>query len=160
MDYDKEMRDLGFDVESALEYSTQGKIEEWVHKYCTTGSWANYGLSDGLKLIKRWWNGPLEVNLSELKRKVGPEEGMDYEVSEKYWKGRISLMAESLNDLFALPPLIAEYRNGDLSLADGNTRCGTMEYLGWKKCWVIIWYNSEEDYIEHSKYLKERGILA
>lgn len=155
MDYDKEMKDFGFDVKSAMQYSEQGKIEEWVHKYCTTGNWANHGLSEGLNKTKRWWNGPLEIELSKLKRKVGPEKGMDYEVSDEYWNSRIALMSDSFNDPNTIPPLIATYENGKLFIADGNTRCGTMQHLGWEKFWVIIWYNSENDYIEHSKILKK-----
>lgn len=160
IDLDKEMKELGFDVSSALEFSKKGRIEEWVHKYCTAGSWDNPELSKGLKLIKRWWNGPVEIEISGIKRSVGPEPGKNYEVSEEYWTKRIALMSESFNDPLTIPPLIVEYKHGELHLADGNTRCGTMEYLGWKKFWVIIWYNSEKDHVDHSKYLKDRGVLC
>ena len=23
---------------------------------------------------------------------------------------------------------------------------GAMEFLGWPKCWVIVWFNTEEDF--------------
>ena len=159
-DIDNEIIELGLDVRSALEYSKEDRIEEWVHKYCTTGKWANHGLSKGLKLIKRWWNGPLEIDILSLVRKVGPEQDRSYQVTKEYWDNRISMMSGSFKDLLSIPPLIAEYVEGELKLADGNTRCGTMEYLGWNKCWVIIWYNSEKDFIEHSKFLKQSGILS
>jgi hypothetical protein len=52
--------------------------------------------------------------------------------------------------------LIAEYRAGELSIRDGNTRYGAMRLLGWTDCWVIVWYNSESDYHQHSEFLFKR----
>ena len=64
-----------------------------------------------------------------------------------------SRMAAGYTDVLALPPMIVEYRDGELSVRDGNTRLGAMELLGWKTCWVVIWYNSEADYRKHSATL-------
>jgi hypothetical protein len=44
-----------------------------------------------------------------------------------------------------VPPLIAEYRAGTLSLRDGNHRHEAMRRKGWPACWVIVWYNSQAD---------------
>jgi hypothetical protein len=76
---------------------------------------------------------------------------MEYQVDPAPWQARTGRMAASFTDLLALPPLIIEYRAGELSVRDGNTRCGAMRVLGWLRCWAIIWYNSEEDYRLHGE---------
>jgi hypothetical protein len=155
---EEEIRLLEFDTRSVQRYAREGKLEEWVHKYLMAGKWANPGLSEGLKLQKRWWNGPVEVNLTDLSRAVGPEPGMEYLVSSEYWDDRISKMAKSMTNPLSIPPLIVQYRSGALSVRDGNTRCGVMDLLRWPKCWVIIWYDTESDYQQHNALLFGSGI--
>jgi hypothetical protein len=148
-----EIREQGFDAGSAQRYAREGGIEEWVHRYCNAGPWANPGLSQGLKLQRRWWDGPVEMKLTDLHRAVGPEPGMEYSVDADNWAAWTSAMAASMESLSSIPPLIAEYRDGVLSLRDGNTRHGAMSRLGWETCWVIVWYNAEEDYRRHGETL-------
>jgi hypothetical protein len=144
------MRALEFDTLSAQRYAREGRIEEWVHRYLTSGGWANPGFSEGLKKEKRWWVGPVEVELAALSRAVGTEPEREYQVDEEYWHWVTSRLAQTLTDPMSLPPLIVEYRDGVLSVRDGNTRHGAMRLKGWSKCWVIIWYNSERDYQQHT----------
>jgi len=152
---EEEIRLLELDTHSAQKWAKEGKIEAWVHKYLFSGRGgkSNPEFSKGLKREKRWWNGPIERDLSELSPAVGTELGMEYVVDKDEWHTRTSKLAGTFSNLLALPPLIAEYRNGELSIRDGNTRYGAMRLLGWATCWVIIWYNSEGDYDEHSKIL-------
>ena len=152
---EEEIRLLEFDIGSVQSYARKGKLEIWVHRYLLAGKWANPALSAGLKLQKRWWNGPVEVNLTDLSRAVGPEAGMEYQVENDNWVERTGNMAESLRDPLAIPPLIVEYRSGKLSIRDGNTRHGAMSLLGWSKCWVVIWYNTESDFNGHNALLLE-----
>ena len=148
-----DIRRLEFDTRSAQRAAREGQIEAWVHRYLTAGTWANPAFSKGLKMEQRWWNGPVEVSIASLARCVGPEAGMEYPVTREYWHGRTREMAETMTDPLAIPPLIVEYRGGELNVRDGNTRLGAMEFLGWPKCWVIIWYNIEEDFRQHSLVL-------
>jgi hypothetical protein len=150
-----EIRLLEFDTGAAIQAARDGKIEQWVHRYLCTGKWANPAFSDGLKLEKRWWYGPVEVPLAALTRVVGPEPGMQYPVTAEYWENHTRRMAETLTTPLALPPLIVEYRRGQLSVCDGNTRHGAMSRLGWPACWVIFWYTAEADYRAHSASLCE-----
>jgi len=145
-----EIRRLGFDTRSAQQAAQEGKIEDWVHRYLTSGTWANPAFSQGLKREKRWWHGPVAVDIARLTRCVGPEPGMEYSVTEEYWEGRTRQMAETMTDPLAIPPLIVDYHAGELSVRDGNTRLGAMERLGWPKCWVIIWYNTENEYFKYT----------
>ena len=153
MTYPSENQLRQFNVAAAQQYAREGKIEEWVHIYLNADDWANVPFSEGLKLQQRWWNGPVEMPLSELVRAVGIEANREYCVPESYWSERTTTLAETLTDPLAVPPLIVEYRQGELSVRDGNTRLGAMESLGWSSFWVIIWYNSKADFQKHSAEL-------
>ena len=146
-----EIRRLEFDSLSAVKWAEEGKVEEWVHKYLLSGlgGKSNPEFSAGLKREKRWWNGPILLNLNDLSPAVGTEPGMENVVDKDHWDAWTSNLAESLSNPGSLPPLIVEYRAGELSIRDGNTRYGAMRLLGWTTCWVIIWYNSESDYCQH-----------
>jgi hypothetical protein len=78
---------------------------------------------------------------------------MEYVVGRQGWQVRIGKLADLFSSPLSIPPLIAEYRAGALSLRDGNTRYGAMQLLGWRACWAIVWYNTEDDYDRHSKIL-------
>jgi hypothetical protein len=148
-----------FDLSTAIALGRTGQIEEWVHTYLNAGDWANPGLSNGLKLQQRWWIGPIEMDLSQLVRCVGPEPGMEYPVDAQHWEELTGKMAESMTDPLRVPPLIAEYRSGELSVRDGNTRHGAFARKGWSTAWVIIWYNRETDYLTHRAHLIETNHL-
>jgi len=93
------------------------------------------------------------MNLADLSPAVGTERGMEYVVEKDHWSVRTSRLAETITDPLSLPPLIVEYRAGELSVRDGNTRYGAMKLLGWPRCWVIIWYNNWRDFHQHNQAL-------
>jgi len=152
---EEEIRCLELDTCSAIKRARDGKIEEWVHSYLLNGKGGrtNPEFSEGLKREKRWWNGPVELNLTDLSPAVGTDPGLEYVVDKDYWFARTGTMAQSFSTPLSLPPLIVEYRDGWLSVRDGNTRYAAMGLLGWTTCWVIIWYNSESDYRQHNEIL-------
>ncbi len=152
---EEEIKLLELDTLSAQKWAKEGKVEQWVHKYLLSGrgGQTNPEFSVGLKREKRWWNGPVEMNLDNLSPAVGPDPGMEYVVDREYWNTWTSNLAKSFSTPDSLPPLIVEYRDGLLSIRDGNTRCGAMKLLGWTACWVIIWYNTESDYLRHNEIL-------
>lgn len=152
------IRLLELDSLSAQKWARDGKIEAWVHKYLLSGvgGATNPQFSEGLKREKRWWNGPLELPLAGLFPAVGPEPGMEYVVDRDGWLARTRKLADSFSSPLSLPPLIVEYRTGVLSVRDGNTRYGAMQLLGWQACWVVVWYNTRDDYDGHNKILLGR----
>src|SRR5882762_6247046 len=109
-----------FDLETCAEKAETGNLQEWVLDYLSSGYWANPGLRDGLLLQKRYWIGPLSMELSKLDRCCGPETGMTYHVPGDVWKERIESIALSLVDVKSLPPLIAEWRERHLIVRDGS----------------------------------------
>jgi len=138
---------MEFTVSTAIEYARSGQIETWIQAYLTSGDWANLGLANGLRLQPRWWIGPVSVDISDLSRACGPEPWMEYRVLSEQWELRITGFMHSIPNLMNVPPLIIEYRSGSLSIRDGNHRHEAMRRKGWPKCWVIIWHNSEEDFL-------------
>lgn len=135
-----------FNLESCRESAQTGKLQEWVLDYLASGYWANLGLRDGLLPQKRYWIGPVSIELSILERCCGPEDGMIYHVPTDVWKERIETIALGLVDVQSLPPLIVEWREGHLIVRDGSHRHGAMSLKGWTACFAVIWCNSEEDY--------------
>lgn len=152
---EEEIMNLELDTISAQKWAREGKTEEWVHKYLLSGRGgkSNPEFSEGLKREKRWWNGPVELSLTDLSPAVGAEPRMEYVVDKDMWYARTSNLANTFTNRLSLPPLIAEYRGGELSVRDGNTRYGAMKLLGWPTCWVLIWYNAECDYHQHNEVL-------
>lgn len=144
---------MEYNLISAQEAAVKGELEAWVHAYLVGGSWLNPGLSAGLKLQQRWWRGPLELPLSVLQRAGGPEVAMEYRLDATSWAARTAVMAYTFTDLKFLPPLIVEYRQGHLSVRDGNHRHEAIRLKGWATAWVVIWYNSYEDFLEHAECL-------
>lgn len=130
----------------AQEYAEQGNIEAWIHDYLQNEG-NNVPLSDGLKLRKRYWLGPLEVKLTNLKRIVGPEPHNEYVESEENWNRRIEAIALRLQQGWDMPPLIIENQGGVLSVRDGNHRMGALEKLDRKSCPVLIWDDAGVEHI-------------
>lgn len=154
---EEKIQQLDLNTLSAQKWAKEGQVEAWVHKYLTsgTGGETNAAFSDSLKRAKRWWNGPIKLNLDDLAPAVGTDSKMEYVVDAASWQAWTTRLADSFSNPLMLPPLIIEYRAGELSIRDGNTRYGAMQHLGWRHCWVIIWYNSADDYDEHNRTLFE-----
>ncbi|CAN7750187.1 ParB N-terminal domain-containing protein [Paenibacillus sp. LjRoot56] len=108
------------------------------------GEGDNVGLSEGLKMQKRYYLGPLEVEINRLDRVVGPEQHMEYVENEDWWNYNINQICERIEGGWDMPPLIAENRNGIFSIRDGNHRLGALEILKKEKYFVIIWDNNLE----------------
>jgi len=135
---------MQFNLKTAQAYASDDILEEWIHAYLTTGEWANPDFSDGLKLQKRWWVGPVEVSLEILTRCCGPEPEMAYRMNPVDWDRRVTKIADNLVDVTQLPPLIIEYQASTLRIADGNHRHEAIRRKGWSRCWVLIWYDDHK----------------
>ena len=132
-------------LESSISFGREGRIEEWVHDFLSNEG-NNMPLLEGLKKQKRFWHGPIEIKLNQLRRTAGPEPEMPYRsISEQAWNNKISSIQEHHKRGGSLPPLIAEYVNGELMLRDGNHRHGALAKQERDSYWTIIWFNSEAD---------------
>ena len=132
-----------------MEFASKNDIETWVHLFLN-GEGDNVVMSNDLKLKKRYWLGPIEIETSFLDRVVGPEPDLEYVEDEKWWNHNINQISERLNAGWDMPPLIAENRNGALSVRDGNHRLGALQKLNIDKCFLIIWDDNGEDNISQA----------
>ena len=138
-----------FTLSAAQQHARDGKLEEWIHHYLTTGAWANSALSDGLKLQKRWWIGPTRMPLTALTRCCGPEPTMEFVQPVDRWEQRVTHIADGLNRVEDLPPLIVQYHADAYNIRDGNHRHEAMRRKDWMHCWVLIWFDNVETWQAH-----------
>lgn len=147
-----------FSVGEAQKYANKGLLEEWVHEFLMTAG-KNPEFSEGLKLQKRYWTGPLEMDLDRIERCCGPEESMEYRVDAGCFRSYVDEMAKSLNKGWESPPLLVQYVGGRLSVRDGNHRYEALKKCGIKRYWVILWFADLDDYKQGVVYFKnEFGI--
>jgi hypothetical protein len=132
-------------LKSAIEYSRQNKLEEWVHLYLL-GEGDNKGFSDGLKLDKRHFTEPKLMNLDLFARCYGPEPGLKHSIREDdkeqikwFWYNIGGIAQRYKAGNWDMPPLIIEDHNGTYELSDGNHRYEALKMLGIKEYWVILW---------------------
>ncbi|MBK1812736.1 ParB N-terminal domain-containing protein [Clostridium sp. YIM B02505] len=138
------MNDMIFTVEEAIEFSKEGRIEDWVHLFLNSVG-DNVPFSVGLKLEKRYWTGPLLISLDKLRRCCGPEANMEYFNPSEEWEVEINKFRRLIKDGWNMPPLIAQHEGKDLKVNDGNHRMEAMKREGIEKCWVIIWNTHYQD---------------
>jgi hypothetical protein len=137
---------VDYNVASAREHALQGKLDEWIDSYLNEAAWANHGLSNIIRHQKPLWVGPIEVELTQLIRCCGPEEGIHYQKDPDEWEQSIIDIVNTLNDPRDLPPLIVRFAHGVYGIPDGNHRHEAIRRKGWKTAWVIIWCDRDEKF--------------
>lgn len=143
-------------LSSAQDYAKNGKIEDWVHSYLLSDV-NNIELSDGLKLLERFFLGPIKMPLSLFSRCCGPEENMKWKVNAEWFEKHVARLENVIKIENDLPPLIAHYIDEGFELNDGNHRLEAYSRLGIKEIYVIIWITEKHEYelflSKHSEYL-------
>jgi hypothetical protein len=137
-----------FTSTSAIQYSKNGKLEEWIHLFLNNEG-NNLGFSKGLKLEKRYYIHPEYLPLSLFSRCCGPENGMKYAVSIEDFEKKIANITNRINNGWDIPPLIVNYSNGIYELNDGNHRYEALIRSGYKYWYAIIWITENLDYLEY-----------
>lgn len=129
---------------TAQAFANVGRIEEWIHIYlCSDGH--NKAFSDGLKLDKRFFLGPLRMPLNMFKRCCGPEETMKWQVDAVSFDRHVTTLTKAILAHTNLPPLIIQYTSDGFTLTDGNHRWEAYNRLGITEAAVIIWGTGQSD---------------
>lgn len=141
-------------TESAMEFASAGRLEEWVHTYLTSDG-RNKPFSDGLKLLHRYYLGPMPMQISLFSRCCGPEDGMKYQVHPAGFESRVSGIMEAMQNGIDIPPMIIHcFLENDapvFELTDGNHRHEACTRLGITEFPVIIWITEEAGYCRFLK---------
>lgn len=138
------MENLLFNVEEAIEFSKEGRIEEWVHIFLNSVG-NNIPFSQGLKLQERYWLGPILIDLNRINRCCGPEEDIKYFEPFDRWDVRVSRIQELIRKGWNMPPLIVNHSDGYLEINDGNHRYEALVREGISHSWVILWDSDSPD---------------
>ena len=164
----KEIVDLKYkcSLSSAQEYAEHGMLEEWIHDYLLSDG-HNKEFSDGLKLYKRHYLGPLLMPLSLFSRCCGPEEGMKWRINGEWFERHVHELEEVIQRETDMPPLIVhfyvdkEHPDGVFELNDGNHRHEAYSRLNIKNYYVIVWAteDNERDLFmqRYAKFMKDRS---
>lgn len=141
------MENMLFTVQEAIGFSKGGRIEEWVHLFLNSIG-DNVPFSDGLKRMKRYWTGPILIELEKLSRCCGPEPHMKFVQPYEEWEPHITRFQQIIRDGWDMPPLIVEHVGNTLVVNDGNHRLEAMQREGFEKCWAVIWNTDYQDNVD------------
>jgi hypothetical protein len=135
-----------FSLATAFEAAEQDRLARWVGDFLASRGSDNATLAAGLAQERTWWLGPLRVPLSELTQLAGPEdEDVLCPVEPDEWEEDVDAMEESIEQGWEPPPLLAEFRDGQLLVQDGNHRYEALERAGESHTWVLIWFTDETE---------------
>jgi hypothetical protein len=129
----------------ALEYAAEDNIEEWIHLFLHDEG-DNVVFSDGLKLEKRFFVGPIKMPLNLFERCCGPEDSMRYQIDAGGFDWRVNEIQKRFKDKWDMPPLIINYCEDKFELNDGNHRYEALKRSGVQEYHVIIWITEDRDY--------------
>lgn len=136
---------------SAQSYAKHNKLEEWVHAYLLSDG-HNKDFSDGLKLLDRYFLGPVKMPLSFFSRCCGPEENMKWRINEEWFEEHVEELKTAILKENDMPPLIVHFfvdggnPDGAFELNDGNHRLEAYSRLGTPEYEVIVWITEKEEY--------------
>lgn len=133
-----------YTINEIIEFSESKNVEDWVHEFLIS-SGNNISLSKGLKTEKRYWIGPIEVNLNILERCCGTEKDMEFIESEESWNKNVNRILNKIKTNYEIAPLLVEYKKDVFSIRDGNHRLEALKKSNYEKYWVIIWCNNKLD---------------
>lgn len=140
-----------FTAEYLMAQAREGRMEAFIHEFlCSSGN--NSALSEGLKRQKRYWIGPVEMELDRLDRCGGPEESMEYQEQQEHFETHISRMIEAIRNGWEVPPLIIECRGDRLSIRDGNHRLVALQRAGIERTRIIVWFNSLDELLQKARF--------
>ncbi len=121
------------------------ELARWVGAFLASDGSDNEILAAALARERHWWLGPLRVPVDELVRLAGPEDDAWCAIEPEEWEGDVDGMADSLDDGWEPPPLLAEYQDGRLLLQDGNHRYEALVRAGDSHAWTLVYFADRSD---------------
>jgi hypothetical protein len=139
------VNDRRYSLRSAFDAADHDDLARWVGDFLASRVSDNAVLAAGLAQRRHWWLGPLLVPVEALVRLAGPEDDALCEVEPDEWERDVEAMEGSVEKGWEPPPLLAEYRDGQLRLHDGNHRYEALVRAGETHAWVLVWFDDETE---------------
>jgi hypothetical protein len=138
-----------YSVEAARQAAGRGDLRGWVARFLASPGSDNAPLAAELSDRLEHWVGPVQVPVSGIQRLAGPpEDPVLCPVDDDYWDERVPDMAERIEDDGWEPsPVIVSYRDGQLTLEDGNHRLESLRRAGRQDAWAVVGFENEADLI-------------
>ncbi len=138
---------------SATEYSEAGMLEEWIHTYLLFDR-RNKVFSDGLRLIYRYYLGPVMMPLTLFTRSSGPEENMKWWVHPTVFENNVDQCMVNIQHGEDTPPLIISFEKGAFEINCNNPLFEALKRSEIKEYPVIIWITER---VDHDAFLENYG---
>jgi hypothetical protein len=142
-----------FDLATARAAAERDETALWVGDFLASAGSDNATLAAALAQRRHWWVGPIRVPLDDLVRLAGPEHDALVTVPPARWEDDVEEMEESLDEGWEPPPLLAEFRDGELLLQDGNHRYEALERAHARTAWVLVYF---DDPAERDAFIARR----
>jgi hypothetical protein len=139
------MSDLRFSLHAAFDAAERDELARWVGDFLASRGSDNATLAAGLAQRPHWWLGPIRVPVEDLVRLAGPEDEALCTVRPDAWEHDVEQMETSVEQGWEPPPLLAEYRGGQLLLQDGNHRYEALARAGERHAWVLVWFDDPNE---------------
>jgi hypothetical protein len=133
-----------FSLASAHEAAEEERTALWVGEFLASRGSNNAELAAALSMKRHWWHGPVRLPVERLVRLAGPEHDAVVPIEPEVWEDDVDSMGESLEDGWEPPPLLVEYRDGDLLVQDGTHRLEALVRAGEQQAWVLIYFVDRE----------------
>ena len=141
--YCAHVTNTGFSLASARDAAAEGRIELWVGDFLASRGSDNEVLAAALSTKRHWWHGPVLLPVDRLVRLAGPEGDAIVPIEPQVWEDDVDAMGDSLEDGWEPPPILVEYRDGDLLVQDGTHRLEALVRAGETEAWALVYFDDE-----------------
>ena len=135
--------DRRFSLASARAASEEGRTAVWVGDFLASRGSDNEVLASALATKRHSWLGPVRLPTDRLVRIAGPERDAVVPIEPDEWEDDVDAMADSLEEGWQPPPLLVEYRDGDLLVQDGTHRLEALVRDGETEAWALVYFDDE-----------------
>jgi ParB-like nuclease domain len=150
---DQAAREVDATVDGAREAAGRGDLGRWVQEFLRSPGSDNAVLGAELRSEQSSWYGPVRLPFDELQRLAGPADQPTLVRLADDDLERVDDMQESMDEGWEPPPIIVSYRNGELTVEDGNHRIEGLRRAGHSEYWSVVGFEDDRD---RQRFLDER----
>lgn len=131
----------------AKQYANKGQQQEWLQLFLRNDG-KNIPFADGLLIEKRYYLGPVKIDISTLGISTDTPEYLTEPDDIQYFHEVVERMKQAYHSEWDTPPLIVGCFDGKYEINDGRHRYIMYHELGIKEVEVLFWMTKKVDAIE------------